>query len=76
MLCFLILFIFMIGGLLYFARRTPTYKTPVYPTMDSLGPVYTDSSDEIIKVYIFTDPDYGQQYLVTDHGGITPRLRE
>lgn len=31
---------------------------------------------EIIRVYVVTDPDYGQQYLVTDRGGITPRIKE
>ena len=76
-LLFLMLFIGMIWALLYYAKvKPPVEKTPVYPTMDALGPVYTDHSDEIIKIYIFTDPDTGYQYLVNDHGGITPRIRE
>lgn len=40
---------------------------------DSLAPIYTYDG-EIIRTYVFTDPDSGVQYLVTDAGGITPRL--
>lgn len=42
-------------------------------THDSLAPTYTYDG-EIIRTYVFTDPDSGVQYLVTDAGGITPRL--
>lgn len=42
-------------------------------TGSSLGPVYT-SSGETIKVYVFIDPETDIQYLVSDRGGITPRL--
>ena len=42
-------------------------------THDSLAPTYTYDG-EIIRTYVFTDPDSGIQYLVTDAGGITPRL--
>lgn len=44
------------------------------PTHDSLGPVYTYDGEGTMRVYVFTDPDSGVQYLVNDKGGITPRL--
>lgn len=40
---------------------------------DSLAPTYTHDG-EIIRWYVFTDPDSGVQYLVNDRGGCTPRL--
>lgn len=40
---------------------------------DSLAPIYTYNG-EIIRTYVFTDPDSGVQYLVNDRGGMTPRL--
>lgn len=64
------------------AYRNDKYEQPAktievkntYPTVDALGPVYTHDSDKALFVYVFTDPDTGQEYLVTDEGGITPRL--
>lgn len=48
---------------------------PVEATIkhDSLAPTYTYNG-EIIRWYVFTDPDSGVQYLVNDRGGCTPRL--
>lgn len=40
---------------------------------DSLAPTYTYDG-EIIRWYVFQDPDSGVQYLVNDRGGCTPRL--
>lgn len=40
---------------------------------DSLAPTYTHDG-EIIRWYVFTDPDSSVQYLVNDRGGCTPRL--
>lgn len=40
---------------------------------DSLAPTYTYDG-EVIRWYVFTDPDSGVQYLVNDRGGVTPRL--
>lgn len=40
---------------------------------DSLAPIYTYDG-EIIRTYVFTDPEKGVQYLVNDRGGMTPRL--
>lgn len=40
---------------------------------DSLAPTYTYDG-EIIRWYVFTDPDTDVQYLVNDRGGCTPRL--
>lgn len=42
-------------------------------THDSLAPTYTHDG-EIIRWYVFQDPDSGVQYLVNDRGGCTPRL--
>lgn len=52
--------------------EAPAPKTD--PTHDSLGPVYTYNGKGTMRVYVFTDPDSGVQYLVNDKGGITPRL--
>ena len=43
------------------------------PTHDSM--TYARTYDgELIRVYVVTDPDTGAQYVVSDRGGITPRL--
>lgn len=42
-------------------------------THDSLAPTYTYDG-EVIRWYVFTDPDTDVQYLVNDRGGCTPRL--
>ena len=47
---------------------------PKDPTHDSLGPVYTYNGEGTMRVYVFTDTDSGVQYLVSDKGGVTPRL--
>lgn len=47
---------------------------PKDPTHDSLGPVYTYNGEGTMRVYVFTDPDKGVQYLINDKGGMTPRL--
>lgn len=39
---------------------------------DSLAPTYTHDG-EIIRWYVFCDPDTGLQYLVNDRGGCCPR---
>lgn len=43
------------------------------PTMSPLGPVYTEDGNTI-RMYVFTDPDTDIQYLVSDRGGVTPRI--
>ena len=43
--------------------------------MDSLGHTYTAEGD-MIKLYVIIDPDSGIEYLVSDHGGITPRIKQ
>lgn len=45
------------------------------PRMEPLTATYT-ADDDVIKAYIITDPDTAIQYIVTDHGGITPRLHK
>lgn len=41
---------------------------------DSLTHTYTHDGSDTIRIYVVTDPDMGVQYVVNDHGGITPRL--
>jgi len=43
------------------------------PRMEPLTATYTADND-IIKAFVLIDPDTKIQYIVTDHGGITPRL--
>lgn len=43
------------------------------PKQDSLTATYTSEGD-CIKIYVVIDPDSGIEYLVSDHGGITPRI--
>ena len=45
------------------------------PRMETLTATYT-ADDDVIKAYVLTDPDTAIQYIVTDHGGITPRLQK
>lgn len=45
-----------------------------YATADALDIVYTSDSEIPIRVFTFIDPDSGIMYLVSDRGGITPRL--
>lgn len=54
-------------------ERKAQINASTHITGSSLGPVYT-SSGETIKVYVFVDPETDIQYLVSDRGGITPRL--
>ena len=42
-------------------------------THDSLAPTYTYDG-EVIRWYVFIDPDTSVQYLVNDRGGCYPRL--
>ena len=44
------------------------------PRMDSLTATFTADGD-CIKAYVLRDPDTGIEYLVTDHGGITERVK-
>lgn len=42
-------------------------------TMTPMGCAYTENGGRI-DAYVVVDPDTQVQYVVTDHGGITPRL--
>lgn len=53
--------------------EAPTPPVEAKITHDSLAPIYTYDG-EIIRTYVFTDPEKGVQYLVNDRGGMTPRL--
>lgn len=75
----IVLFIFVatIGfGLmkLYSYTQQPKRATN-YNTMDALGYTRTNDPDDTIYAYVIKDPDYGIEYIVTDHGGICPRIR-
>lgn len=66
-----------IAAMLWFTKRVEggaTRHTP-YPSHDSLGPTYLYDGKDVIRWYVFTDPDTGQQYLVNDRGGCTPRVK-
>lgn len=56
------------------ATSNDSEQTEHLITHDSLGPVYTYNGEGTMRVYVFTDPDSGIQYLISDKGGITPRL--
>lgn len=43
------------------------------PRMEPLTATYTAEGGRV-AAYVLTDPDTGVQYVVTDGGGITPRL--
>lgn len=50
-----------------------TPKTATVERHDSMA--YTRTHDgEVIRVYVVTDPDTQVQYVVSDRGGIAPRL--
>lgn len=58
------------------AVRTSRAQADESPTIthDSLAPTYTYDG-EVIRWYVFVDPDTGVQYLYNDHSWVaTPRL--
>lgn len=55
------------------AETEPSAERKVTVTHDSLAPTYTYDG-EIIRWYVFIDPESSVQYLVNDRGGCTPRL--
>jgi hypothetical protein len=66
-----IVFSLVVAALLVMAScSTPERE----PRMDALTQTYTSTSGETVEVYVVTDPDTNIQYLVTDSGGLTPRL--
>lgn len=77
-----LLCLFIIGGVIasvaVLVKQTndaATASATVTKRHDSLGPTYTHDG-EIIRWYVFVDPDTQVQYLVNDRGGCTPRLDE
>lgn len=76
----LIIFVAAIGlivfGIMqvYAYTQRPTRATN-YNTMDALGYTRTNDPDDTIYAYVIKDPDYDIEYIVTDHGGICPRIR-
>ena len=74
-LCLFILALFaiVVGTVVYLVRTdTPTARDR-FSAHDSLDVTRTYDG-EMIRWYVFTDPDSGAQYLVNDRGGVTPRL--
>jgi len=80
-----VLLTILIGLLIFFAIRSTKSigakqkeineaEDEVYSTTNaSLDVVYTYDGAKI-RIYTFKDPDTNEEYLVSDHGGITPRL--
>jgi len=59
-----------------YQRTHYTSNVPArYHTMEPLTYTRTKDPDDTIYVYVITDPDYGKQYLVSDHGGMCERDR-
>lgn len=52
--------------------ETETYKS--VQRHDSLTYTHTHDGKDTIRVYVVTDPDTQVQYVVSDNGGICPRL--
>lgn len=64
-----------IAGIMFLLALFQWTGVSVAAPHDSLGAVYTNAG-EPIHVYVFIDPDTGAEYLVTEDGGITPRMDE
>ena len=63
----------VIAALVRQTNEAATAQPTVTQRHDSLAPTYTHDG-EVIRWYVFVDPDSGVQYLVNDRGGCTPRL--
>lgn len=74
--CVLVVAIFVVLALLdkCSGGEAPDAEPGAAIRHDSLTHTYTHDGADIIRVYVVTDPDMGIQYVVSDHGGITPRL--
>jgi len=73
-----LLFVIVISvalGTTVHAVRTSRAQADESPTIthDSLAPTYTYDG-EVIRWYVFVDPDTNVEYLVNDRGGCCPRL--
>ena len=60
-------------GIIYVCLGSVGKSSADLPRMEPLTATFTSEGDSI-KAYVLVDPDTRVQYLVTDHGGITPRL--
>lgn len=73
----IVVFTLVILAAWWFTKKVEGAKrTSPYPSHDSLGPTYLYDGQDVIRWYVFTDPDSGVQYLVNDRGGCTPRLEK
>ena len=70
---FLVLLILLCAGLLICVSVHTSSAQAALPRMEPLTATFTADNDSI-KAYILIDPDTSLQYIVTDKGGITPRL--
>ena len=74
---FAVLILIILGSLAWGITHQPPTEAELRPaakiTHDSLAPTYTYDG-EIIRWYVFIDPESSVQYLVNDRGGCTPRL--
>lgn len=69
----LVLALLLLGGALAINGLTDVKDIKPGLTMDSLSCTYTYNG-EIIRYYVFVDPETRIEYLVNDRGGMTPRL--
>ena len=65
----------VMAGVVYGCLGNIGKSEATLPRMEPLTATYTNDSD-CIKAYLIRDPDTGIEYLVTDHGGITPRIKK
>lgn len=72
-LIIVLLMVLLAFGVIYVCLGSIGRSGAVIPRMEPLTATFTADGGEI-KAYILIDPDTGVQYIVTDAGGIAPRL--
>ena len=72
---FLVLLMVLVAlGVVYVCLGSIGKSAASIPRMEPLTATFTADGGEI-KAYVLIDPDTGIQYIVTDAGGITQRLK-
>lgn len=74
-LLLVLMMLLTIFGILYVCFGSVGKSSADLPRMEPLTATFTSDGDSI-KAYVLVDPDTGIQYLVSDHGGVTPRLKD
>lgn len=73
-LLLVLMMLLTIFGILYVCFGSVGKSSAGLPRMEPLTATFTSDGDSI-KAYVLVDPDTSIQYLVSDHGGVTPRLK-